>query len=136
MKRSGSLPLKLVMLVVLIAAGAWALRANLKSDRPAMDMSMRVTSGGTPFPVSIASVERGSIAGNVVYTGSVAPFNEEDVFPRVTGRIVEMPVYPGDAVRPGQVVARLDDVELNSRVREAESGAARRWQRRRRWTPT
>jgi multidrug efflux pump subunit AcrA (membrane-fusion protein) len=71
-----------------------------------MDMSMRVTSGNTPFPVSIAPVDRGPVVGNVVYTGSVAPFNEEDVYPRVTGRIVEMPVYPGDPVRAGQVVAR------------------------------
>ena len=118
----GPLLLKLVMVIVLVAAAAWALRANLKPDRPAMDMSMRVTSGNTPFPVSIAPVERRAIVGNVVYTGSVAPFNEEDIFPRVMGRIVEMPVYPGDAVRPGQVVARLDNVELSSRVREAEAG--------------
>jgi multidrug efflux pump subunit AcrA (membrane-fusion protein) len=121
---SGSSVLKLVILVVLIAAGAWAVRANLKPDRPAMDMNMRVTSGNTPFPVSLAAVERGPIVGTVVYTGSVAPFNEEDVFPRVTGRIVEMPVYPGDAVRPGQVVARLDSVELSSRVRETEAALA------------
>ena len=60
----------------------------------------------------------------VVYTGSVAPFNEEDIYPRVTGRIVEMSVYPGDAVRPGQVVARLDSVELSSKVGEAEAGLA------------
>lgn len=121
---SGSAVLRLVMLAVLIAAGAWAVRANLTPDRPAMDMSMRVTSGNTPFPVSLAAVERGPIVGTVVYTGSVAPFNEEDVFPRVTGRILEMPVYPGDAVRPGQVVARLDSVELSSRVREAEAALA------------
>ncbi|HEU5191037.1 MAG TPA: efflux RND transporter periplasmic adaptor subunit [Methylomirabilota bacterium] len=121
---SGSAVLKVVMLVVLIAVGSWAVRANLKPDRPAMDVSMRVTSGNTPFPVSLAAVERGPIVGTVVYTGSVAPFNEEDVFPRVTGRIVEMPVYPGDAVRPGQVVARLDSVELSSRVREAEAALA------------
>ncbi len=121
-KRAGSVGLKLVMLAVLVAAGVWAFRANVSSDRPAIDMSMRVTSGNTPFPVSIAPVERGSIVGNVVYTGSVAPFNEEDVYPRVTGRIVEMLVYPGDAVRPGQVVARLDSVELSSRVGEAEAG--------------
>jgi len=37
---------------------------------------------------------------------------------------VEIPVYPGDAVQAGQVVARLDDVELTSRVREAEALAA------------
>ncbi len=123
-KRGGSVLLKLLVLALLVAAGAWALRANLWPDRPAMDMSMRITSGNTPFPVSIAPVERRSVVGNVVYTGSVAPFNEEDVYPRVTGRIVEMPVYPGDAVRAGQVVARLDSVELSSRVREAEAGIA------------
>src|SRR5512132_2651906 len=120
----GSRILKLVMLGILLAAGAWALYANLRPDRPAMDMNMRITSGATPFPVVVAPVERGPISGTVVYTGSVAPFNEEDIYPRVTGRIVEMPVYPGDAVRAGQVVARLDDVELTSRVREAEATAS------------
>jgi multidrug efflux pump subunit AcrA (membrane-fusion protein) len=122
--RGGSMVLKLAMLGLLLAAGAWALYANLKPGRPAMDMSMRVTSGNTPFPVAIAPVERGAMTGTVVYTGSVAPFNEEDIYPRVTGRIVEMSVYPGDAVRPGQVVARLDSVELSSRVGEAEAGLA------------
>src|SRR6266542_4013192 len=124
LKRAGSALLKLAVLALLVAAGAWALRANLRPDRPAMDLNMRVTSGNTPFPVSIAPVERSSIAGSVVYTGSVAPFNEEDVYPRVTGRIIDMPVYPGDAVRQGQVVARLDSVELSSRVGEAEAGLA------------
>ena len=124
LKRAASVLLKLAVLALLVAAGAWALRANLRPDRPAMDMNMRVTSGNTPFPVSIAPVERSSIAGSVVYTGSVAPFNEEDVYPRVTGRIIDMPVYPGDAVRQGQVVARLDSVELSSRVGEAEAGLA------------
>lgn len=123
LKRGGSVLLSLAMLAILGVAGAWALYANLKPDRPAMDMSMRMTSGGTPFPVTLAAVERGPMAGTVVYTGSVAPLNEEDIYPRVTGRLIDIPVYPGDAVRPGQVVARLDDVELGSRVREAESGA-------------
>ena len=121
---SGSGLLKLLMLAILIAAAAWALYANLRPGGQAMDMSMRVTSGNTPFPVTLAPVERGAVAGTVVYTGSVAPFNEEDIFPRVTGRIVEMPVYPGDAVRPGQVLARLDSVELSSKVGEAEAGLA------------
>ena len=121
----GSLLLKLLALAALVAAGAWAYWANFgPGAKPAMDMSMRVTSGATPFPVTLGKVERGPVAGTAVYTGSVAPFNEEDIYPRVTGRIVEMPVYPGDAVRAGQVVARLDDIELTSRVREAEAMAA------------
>lgn len=116
--------LRAIALALLLAAGAWALYANVLASRPATDMNMRVTSGSAAFPVTLALPERGPITGTVTYTGSVAPFNEEDIFPRVTGRIVEMPVYPGDAVRAGQVVARLDDVELGSRAREAEAGAA------------
>ncbi len=115
---------KLGAVAVVVAAAAWAYYANISSNRPGMDMGMRVTAGGTPFPVAVARVERGAITGTVTYTGSVAPFNEEDIYPRVTGRLVEIPVYPGDAVRPGQVVARLDDVELSSRLREAEAMAA------------
>lgn len=123
-EKGGPWLLRLAALVVVLAAGAWAYWANFGPGAgPAMDMGMRVTSGATPFPVTLASVERGPVKGMVVYTGSVAPFNEEDIYPRVTGRIVEMPVYPGDAVRAGQVVARLDDVELSSRVREAEAMA-------------
>jgi RND family efflux transporter MFP subunit len=122
--RGRSALVKLLMLAILLAAGAWALFANLRAGGQAMDMSMRVTSGDTPFPVLLAPVERGPVTGTVVYTGSVAPFNEEDIYPRVTGRIVEMLVYPGDAVRPGQVLARLDSVELSSKVGEAEAGLA------------
>ncbi len=113
--------LKIVAVAVVVAAGVWAYYTNVKSGGSAMDMNMRVTSGNTPFPVALAPVEQGPIAGAVTYTGSVAAFNEEDVYPRVTGRIVEMPVYPGDTVKPGQTVARLDSVELASRSQEAEA---------------
>jgi RND family efflux transporter MFP subunit len=124
LRRGKSRILTLLMLAILVAAGAWAFYANVKSGGPAMEMSMRVTSGNTPFPVLIVPVERGTITGTVTYTGGVLPFNEEDIYPRVTGRILEMLVYPGDPVRPGQVLARLDSVELSSRVREAEAGLA------------
>src|SRR5574337_459452 len=115
---------KVAAVIVVLAAGAWAYHANVAAGRPSMDMSVRVSNGMAAFPVTPATVERGRIAGSVSFTGTVAPFSEEDIYPRVTGRIVEMAVYPGDPVRAGQVVARLDDVELSSRVREAEAALA------------
>ncbi len=113
----------LIALALVAAAGGWAYYTNVASVKPAMDMSARVTGSASAFPVTVAAVERGPVRGGVVYTGSVAAYTEEDVYPRVTGRIVEMPVYPGDSVKEGQVVARLDDVELTSRVREADAAA-------------
>jgi multidrug efflux pump subunit AcrA (membrane-fusion protein) len=118
-RRLGRIALHAAVLLAVAAAGLWAYRANMQSGRPRA--SMRVTAGAAPFPVALATAERRPIAGTVTYTGNVAAFNEEDIYPRVTGRIVEMPVYPGDPVRAGQVVARLDDVELSSRLREAEA---------------
>lgn len=122
-RRGGAWLLKVIVLAALVGAGVWAYRANVAGG-PAMDMNMRVGAGDTPFPVTLAPTQRAGMTGTVVYTGSVAPYNEEDIFARVTGRVLDIPVYPGDAVRPGQVVARLDDVELSSRVREAQAAAA------------
>jgi multidrug efflux pump subunit AcrA (membrane-fusion protein) len=121
---SGSRLLRIGALLLLGAAAAWAYYANVYTEKRAMDTNMRGGAGEVAFPTVTATVERGPISGVVTYTGTVAAFNEEDVFPRVTGRIVEMRVYPGDVVRAGQIVARLDAVELASRVREAEAMAA------------
>jgi multidrug efflux pump subunit AcrA (membrane-fusion protein) len=120
-RRAGRIALHAAVVLAIAAAGLWAYRANVQSARPRKDMGMRVATGASPFPVALAAAERRPIAGAVTYTGSVAAFNEEDIYPRVTGRIVELPVYPGDPVRAGQVVARLDDVELSSRLRESEA---------------
>lgn len=109
----------------LLVAGVWAWQANVGGGgRHGGGMTAHVQPGPPVFPIEAAPVVREPIAGTVTYTGSVAAFSEEDIYPRVTGRIVEMPVYPGDAVRAGQILARLDDVELSSRVREAEGMAA------------
>lgn len=120
-RRLGGMVLRIAVLLLVVGAAVWAYRANFRSDRPAMDMNMRISAGASAFPVTLTAAEVQRIGATVTYTGSVAPYNEEDIYPRVTGRIVDMPVYPGDAVRAGQVVARLDDVELSSRVREAEA---------------
>ena len=86
--RAGRVLGKLAALLLVAAAGVWAYYANVASSRPAMDMTMRVGTGNTAFPVFLAPVQRGGMAGSVTYTGSVAPFNEEDIYPRVMGRIV------------------------------------------------
>jgi len=93
--------------------------------KPAMKMDVAVRgSAADRVPVEMVQAEVVSLASTTTYTGAVAAYAEEDVYPRVTGRIVEMRVYPGDRVDPGQIVARLDDIELSSKVREAVAAAA------------
>lgn len=76
-------------------------------ESQAMDMSAMVPPKGA-VPVGIAQVERQNIDGSVTYTGTVQAFTDEDIYPRVTGRITSMPVYAGDRVRKGQLLVQLD----------------------------
>ena len=84
----------------------------------AMDMSqMRPPTGAAP--VALASVRQGSLADTVTYTGSVLAYNEQDISPRITGTLVSSPLYPGDPVRAGQVVAQLDTAEARAKTDQA-----------------
>jgi macrolide-specific efflux system membrane fusion protein len=54
-----------------------------------------------------AVVAEGSIEGSVVTTGYVAPLNRVELKPPTSGRIDALLVQEGDAVRQGQVVAKM-----------------------------
>jgi len=84
----------------------------------AMDMSqMRPPAGAAP--VALVSVRQGSLSDTMTYTGTVRVYNEQDISPRITGMLLSLPVYPGDQVRAGQVVARLDTAEIRAKTDQA-----------------
>ncbi|MBX9722905.1 MAG: efflux RND transporter periplasmic adaptor subunit, partial [Candidatus Obscuribacterales bacterium] len=89
-------------------------------ESQAMDMSIMVPPKGA-VPVGIAKVERQEIEGSVTYTGTVQAFEDEDIYPRITGRIVSMPVYPGDRVQKGQVLVQLDPLESEYKAKQEET---------------
>ena len=65
-------------------------------------------------------VEPGPLAISVDATGSAAPIATIDLAPASLGRITALPVEPGDRVRAGQILARLDSTDARSRLRSAE----------------
>jgi multidrug resistance efflux pump len=88
-------------------------------EAQAMDMTAMRAPKGT-VPVGTEAVKPRDFAPGVTYTGTVVAYTDQDVFPRVVGTIVSMPVYPGDRVKPGQLLAKLDEAELSAREREAQ----------------
>lgn len=74
-----------------------------------------------PVPVETSVPVRGDI--NAVYTGTapIEAFAEADVLAKVAGEVVEIFVEEGDAVRQGQVLARLDGERLRLELRETEA---------------
>ncbi len=115
--------------IVLAAVGTtWTVRHFHKPGQldvltaQAMDMSqMRPPVGAAP--VALALVRRGSLANTVTYSGTVAAYNEQEISARITGTLVALPVYPGDAVRAGQVLAQLDTAELGAKADQARQEA-------------
>lgn len=93
-------------------------------ESQAMDMGAMVPPVGA-VPVAIAPVARKVVEGSVTYTGTVQAFEDEDVYPRVTGRIVRMPVYPGDRVGKDDLLVQLDPSvsEYQARLQEAKDEA-------------
>lgn len=60
-------------------------------------------------------------------TGTLMPLTEATVKAKVAGELVEVPVREGQGVQRGQVLARIDQTEVQARVaaREADAAAAR-----------
>jgi len=85
-----------------------------------MDMSTQPAPG--VVAVTTETVRAAPFHASATYTGSITPDREEDVYPRVTGRLLQMPFYPGDRVAPGQVVAVLDSTELAAKEAQARYG--------------
>jgi len=77
-------------------------------------------------PVSVAEhrVETGEIVAEVMGTGTLEAHYKSTVSPRISGRLQEVLADMGDSVKAGQVLARLDDVELKPQVEIAEASVA------------
>lgn len=111
-----------LLLAVLLAISMYAVR-NWRRPGSMTPIEAQVMEMNTPAPpgttaVQLAEVKRGPIAEVVRYTGQAVGFVEQDVVPRVTGVIVAMPVYVGDRVKKGQVLARLDTSQLDPQLAE------------------
>jgi RND family efflux transporter MFP subunit len=85
-----------------------------------MDMSAQAAPGTVAVATETATAA--PFRASVTYTGTVLPDQEEEVFPRVTGRLLQMPFYPGDRIARGQMVARLDATELAAKEAQAAYG--------------
>lgn len=77
--------------------------------------------GARVAPVEIAPVEVGTIARHVLVSGVVEPIRSIGINSQLSGAIMAVEVQEGDVVRPGTVLARLDDRELRAQVASAEA---------------
>ncbi len=77
-----------------------------------------------PPEVTLVAPTRGPAIDAVYATGLVEPSLEVRVAPRTGGRLAEIKVDEGDAVKAGQLLARLEDDEVRASVAELEAREA------------
>lgn len=116
--------------LVLLAGLTWGTWWVVQTKRPpgamtpleaqGMDMSVMKPPRGT-FPVGVEEIQRKPFLPAVAYPATVRAYNEEIVRARITGKLVEARVYPGDRVRPGQLLARIEPEEYQALAQSAQS---------------
>jgi len=75
-------------------------------------------------PADLAVAERDSLAAAVVVTGTLLPYREVEVRAQVPGVLTGLRVDRGDAVREGQVLARIEAEGIQGQAASAQAGVA------------
>jgi RND family efflux transporter MFP subunit len=73
------------------------------------------------MPVEFAVVKRAPVAEQIQIVGNLIGAATVQVVPRVNGRLATVNVQLGDSVRRGQTVAKVEDLEIQEQVRQAEA---------------
>ncbi|HET7218401.1 MAG TPA: efflux RND transporter periplasmic adaptor subunit [Vicinamibacterales bacterium] len=77
--------------------------------------------GRPPMPVEFAVAKRAPVSEQILVVGNLIGAATVEVVPRVNGRLQAVNVKLGDAVKQGEVIARVEDLEIREQVRQAEA---------------
>jgi len=86
--------------------------------------SQKKKGGDRTISVDLASVQPGQVAEQLILTGALKAKETVNVTPQSTGRLEKTYFQVGDRVRQGDLIAELEDSELQQRVRRAEAAIA------------
>ncbi|HHB90068.1 MAG TPA: HlyD family efflux transporter periplasmic adaptor subunit [Anaerolineae bacterium] len=99
----------LVVLAVVIGGSIFAYQATAKEKEP------------PPPDYEIYTVTKGDIYATVSSTGVIEPAQEVKLSFKGTGKVADILVDIGDPVKKGQILARLEDDELQLQLKQAQA---------------
>ncbi|MFM8840875.1 MAG: efflux RND transporter periplasmic adaptor subunit [bacterium] len=103
---------------ILIIIGAIVLLGLVIIFKPASKTKPKGPAGGpkTPTAVTYAIVRDTLFTRSIIATGSLAPHDMVRIAPEIAGRIISVSFTEGAKVSQGQILARLDDSELQAQL--------------------
>lgn len=124
MKRGLKWVIWAVVLMAVVLGVARALSAR-KAQQQAVEQATatRAQAAVELAEGDVVKAQQRDIAQGLPISGSLKAFNSAAVKARVAGELQGLTVREGDVVQAGQVVARVDPTELQSRVRQAQEQA-------------
>lgn len=87
-------------------------------EAQAMDMTAMKSPPGVQ-PVAAEEPQVRNIGSTISLPATVVAYSDEDVVARIPGRVTQVLVYPGDKVRAGQLLARLEADEYAAMANQA-----------------
>jgi len=119
--------LVLIVVTVLAAAAVAGAAVRKRPAAPAPDAGKAAQAVLEFNQNDLYILQPAPMSRTLPLTGSLTPFVEATVKAKVAGELVEVPVREGQAVARGQVLARIDQVEVQARVaaRQADVEAAK-----------
>ncbi len=114
--------------IIWIAIGAGLLIAGGMrivdlQDKQALSSKKKKKTART-VSVEVTQARRGSLREDLVITGALKPKEQVDITAKATGRVEKLYFYVGDPVKAGELVADLEDDELQQQVNRATASIA------------
>ncbi len=106
----------LVVVVVLCVFVGWRIWAAYQKKAATQSRS---TTAARVVSVSVAEARSGMVQEEILVTGALKPKEQVDVTPKATGRVEKMYFQVGDSVKKGDLIAELEDDELQQQVNRA-----------------
>ena len=111
---------------IVIGAGlliAGGMRIADLQDKQAISSKKKKKAART-VSVEVTQARRGSLREDLVITGALKPKEQVDITAKATGRVEKLYFYVGDPVKAGELVADLEDDELQQQVNRATASIA------------
>jgi len=113
--------MKKFIIAIIVLAGAGLLGWKIYEKASASGTGSRHPRARIPVAVEIAEVKKSEITDTGSYTGSLYPVSEFTLAPKISGRLERILFHIGDVVKPGQLVAALDDEEYRQQLKQAQA---------------
>lgn len=112
-----------LLVVVLLAAGVMRTLSARKTSQQTLAASAANAGWVELAPSDVARVQARAMTQGTVISGSLKAVNSAFIKARAPGELQGLSVREGDAVKAGQIIARIDASEYAARVRQAREQA-------------